>query len=288
MNEFQHFLVTRFNLKIKGWDTTKNAESVLTDSWLQNRFELFETYCLPSVINQTDQDFIWYVCFDTETPQAYKKKIVKIEEKCRNFHPLFVDGSENYVHAVTQAITDELLTNDAPYIITTRMDNDDIIHQDFIASIQEAFVPVRDTVIDVREGYQLSIEKAKYQVREYSHPFNAFVSVIERRDSFRTVTDRMHYDWKDYDSVVVVDNKRLWIELVHQKNKANATLANVKKCYTFDAEAFSLEPERVELENKYSIFFSNTMLAIRLYLIGLIRKNSRIEAIARKLKRLFS
>ena len=60
-NEYKHFLITRFNLKKKGWETTKNNEKIQTEEWLRHRFELFEAYCLPSVINQSNQDFIWYV-----------------------------------------------------------------------------------------------------------------------------------------------------------------------------------------------------------------------------------
>jgi hypothetical protein len=44
---FKHFLATRFNIRIGPRDTTKNGETLLDDSWMDNRFKLFENYSLP-------------------------------------------------------------------------------------------------------------------------------------------------------------------------------------------------------------------------------------------------
>ena len=86
---FQHFLITRFNLRLSEWQTTKRGESVLSEAWLNNRFELFKTYCLPSVKQQTNQNFTWLVCFDSETPTFYKDEIAKIAKSYANFKPLY-------------------------------------------------------------------------------------------------------------------------------------------------------------------------------------------------------
>ena len=64
----QHFLLTRFNLKLKEWQTTKQGESVGSELWLTKRFELFRKYCLPSVKQQTNQNFI-------KTPIVFKNEI---------------------------------------------------------------------------------------------------------------------------------------------------------------------------------------------------------------------
>ncbi len=52
MKKFQRYIITRFNLKVEAWTTTKNDQKVRTEDWLKHRFELFEKYCLPSVVNQ--------------------------------------------------------------------------------------------------------------------------------------------------------------------------------------------------------------------------------------------
>ena len=72
---FYHFLITRFNLKNPDWDVTKNNEALLDEKWMDERFELFSNYCLPSVINQTNKNFKWLVFFDTSTSKIYQEKI---------------------------------------------------------------------------------------------------------------------------------------------------------------------------------------------------------------------
>lgn len=288
MNDYKHFLITRFNLKVEAWKTTKNAEEVRTEAWLKNRFELFESYCLPSVMNQTNQHFVWYVFFDVDTPDLFRGKVDEIAAKYANFRPVYIDGLEALVGAVTGLIEGGIENGRPQYVITTRMDNDDIIHKDFIKRIQEAFVPVHGTVIDAREGYQLSIEKHKSEVREYTHPFNAFVSVIEKSTACKTVLSKMHYDWAKSDNVIVIDDARLWIELVHQRNKMNATRKDIKKIVAFDYEDFKLKKESFEWESKYAIYFSNALIDVKRFLIKQVKRNKRVENIARKMKGLVS
>ena len=71
-----HFIITRFNLRI--WQQDKNNIPTHTSEWLEHRFELFEKYCLPSVENQTNKNFIWLCMFDKETPAPYKERIRNI------------------------------------------------------------------------------------------------------------------------------------------------------------------------------------------------------------------
>ena len=52
MQEFQHIIITRFNLRNHQWSNrTKNNTPVLTESWLEDRFDLFENFCLPTAAN---------------------------------------------------------------------------------------------------------------------------------------------------------------------------------------------------------------------------------------------
>ena len=127
----QHFLITRFNLKLKEWKTTKQGESVLSETWLTNRFELFKTYCLPSVKQQTNQNFKWLVCFDSETPDVFKAAINQMAASYSNFQPLYIDGFTDALEAITKTITSYLSASDT-HIITTRLDNDDAVHKLFI------------------------------------------------------------------------------------------------------------------------------------------------------------
>ena len=67
---FEHFIITRFNLPIYSKTKSGNISSTET-KYLDNRFKLFMNYCLPSIKQQTCQNFKWLVLFDINTPDEY-------------------------------------------------------------------------------------------------------------------------------------------------------------------------------------------------------------------------
>lgn len=71
--ELHLFFLTRFNILL--WQKDKEGSPVRTKKWLNHRFSLFEKYCLPSIKNQTCQDFEWIVLLDSTTPEIYKSKM---------------------------------------------------------------------------------------------------------------------------------------------------------------------------------------------------------------------
>jgi hypothetical protein len=283
LSEYQHFLITRFNVKVDGWKTTKNSEEVRTEAWLKNRFYLFERYCLPSVMNQTRQSFLWYIVLDSDTPMVYQEKMLQLIESYANIELIFIDNLKQLNGVLRKTIKQKLETLPVEYIITTRLDNDDLIHKNFIKSIQQKFQPSTRRVVDIREGYQLSIENKKSQIRLYRHPFNAFITLIEHRSDFRTIFSGSHYGWREVKPLSIIE-ERLWIELVHDQNKVNQRLDRVKKEYDFAYEDFSLEKEMIVLESRYRIFVSNRILSLQLLMIKFLKSNRYMEAFARKIK----
>ena len=66
--KYIHYILTRFNVDLYNknntkWQKDKNGTNIDPEIWLENRFKLFETYCLPSIINQTSKNFKWIVLF---------------------------------------------------------------------------------------------------------------------------------------------------------------------------------------------------------------------------------
>lgn len=61
MSWFDHFILTRFNVRVPGWARQTD------DDWLRNRISLFERYCVTSVANKTSKEFRWLVFFDVST-----------------------------------------------------------------------------------------------------------------------------------------------------------------------------------------------------------------------------
>ncbi|MFU8764585.1 MAG: glycosyltransferase, partial [Haliea sp.] len=89
---FDHFLITRFNLRNPRWTSSRSQHPALSEAWLQDRFDLFEQYCLPGVAAQSAAGFTWLVYFDVETPAQWLPRIQGYQRDCPQFQPVFVDG----------------------------------------------------------------------------------------------------------------------------------------------------------------------------------------------------
>ncbi len=268
----KHFLITRFNLRVEEWKTSKTGIPVLTEDWLKNRFVLFENYCLPSVQNQSVQDFCWFVFFDTETPKKYKSRITELSLEYKNFRPIYIEGMANLIRSVKENILKKISENDE-FIITTRLDNDDILHKDFIKSIQLLYKPVNNTVVDLRKGYQVTLNKNhNQQIRKITNDFNPYVSLIEMAEQCNTVLSRNHKKWRNAVSSIIYNEKPLWCELVHEENMLNATRKNTLRSYSINNQDFGLNGEFKFEDSFFPVFFSNSVLRIKFFLSKIKQK----------------
>jgi hypothetical protein len=250
---FKHFLATRFNVRIGGSDATKNGEAILDDSWMDNRFELFENYCFPSVINQSNQNFKWCIYFDSHTGEVYKQRIKKLTEAYSNFHIFFIDGiGELKPHLINFIQSTENL--DCDYVITSRLDNDDLIHRDYIKTIQQLFRPFHIAVIDLRTGFKINIEEGACEIRNYTQSFNPFISLIEKKEFVETVFNQMHHEWHKAKRVIPYYDRQLWIELVHKKNWINTANRQLDYSLKFDENEFGIHGKiLLKKDSKYFV-----------------------------------
>ncbi len=214
---FQHYIITRFNLRRKDWSTTKNNEAVLSDAWHEERFELFKNYCFPSVKNQTNQNFKWLVFFDVTTPEIYKEKIKKFEVEYQNFTPFFIDGMELFIPSIIETVT---RLDTKKYIITSRLDNDDCLHKNYINVVQSYFDNQNYMAIDIVEGYGMKVGK-NVKIGKMLHSYNPYISLIELKQNFKTVWHKGHTHWKYEKNILEVTNKPSWLTIIHLKNKSN-------------------------------------------------------------------
>ncbi|MGG7036575.1 MAG: glycosyltransferase [Flavobacterium sp.] len=214
---FQHYLITRFNLRNPKWDVTKNNESLLTDAWMEDRMWLFDNFCFPSVTAQTNQDFEWLLFFDSTTSGNYKNRILNQVKDHANIKVFFIDGMPAFYPEIRKYIEQN---NPKPFLITSRIDNDDCIHKGFIHEIQSQFRQQEYQAIDVIKGYTLQV-KPTYILGKKEHIFNPFISLIEKNDNPKTVWFSDHNMWKKETRITQISNKRLWLSVIHEKNKVN-------------------------------------------------------------------
>ncbi len=242
MGDLQHFILTRFNLLL--WNKDKGRKPVRTIAWLENRFSLFEHYCLPSIVNQTCLVFEWIVLFDSETPERFKERIREFQAKCPQLIPIFVEpkNGRHFAEIFRREVTKRLKTE---RIITTYLDNDDALDVRFVEDVQQRATKLNDgTFIFYTHGYQLFTDY-HYILRIYS-PRNHFVSVVERNDAsvVRTIYGYgSHYYINKIKGARIeyIQDEPMWCEVVHERNMGNDAYVLLKAKMIGDTELLRRE-----------------------------------------------
>lgn len=237
---YQHYIITRFNVKQSDWND-KNALLLLNESWLKERFKLFEDFCFPSVRAQTCKNFKWLVYFDTDTPEPYKKLIQSYAKALPNLLPVFIPHMEYLITSIKDAVLAGLDTARGlkNIIVTTRLDNDDLLHENFVQVVQ-SFIKtngIRSGVIDIPAGYCLKIkpEPLLSQSTQFSNPFITYIEPYTSTNKLLTVMDRPHYKWVYSAKTFFIEKRRLWMQMIHEKNAFNkfqGVLVNNDKTFT--------------------------------------------------------
>jgi Putative rhamnosyl transferase len=204
-----HVVLTRFNLPSKGAESYIRAK----DGWLAERVELFETYCLPSVVAQTDRRSKWIIYFDPESPQWL---LDRIKGHGDAYTPVF---RAEVSRAELRADIAALFEVKSAELLTTNLDNDDGLAADFVARL------CVEGGRGQRAAYYLSNGLIKSPTGLYGHrdPHNAFVSVREGWDEPITCWGHWHNKMHQHMPVVELGGAPGWLQVVHGGNVSNRT-----------------------------------------------------------------
>lgn len=246
---FAHFLITQFNLlQFPLGKELKKGEEWL--SWTRERVKIFREYCLPSLDNQTCKDFTWLIYFDIKTPDEFQYLIDELKK--RDYIKIcFSEGNDGFMADHISDIKN--LSKDSEWIISSRIDNDDIFHKDAIKVIQEAFHPIDEYMISLTSGYTLNLQTL--QMGHYYYPECPFISIIEKceKEELKSIFYKSHSHWDQlklriFDEIVKKDKKTTfiidqpyWIQLVHGKNVSNSEKRGLPVVRQKDLSAFNLE-----------------------------------------------
>lgn len=210
---FSHVILTRFNIR---WDEQPTGPSLGTNlDWLRDRFELFEQYCLPSILKQTRSSFSWILFFDHETPQEFADRARALSALHPGIRPVFCGVLTPDI--LRQSILDAL-PDQPQWLLTTRLDNDDGLHEDFVRDVQDAQRFAGAEVINCPFGIVLQGSRT-YKQR---HGSNAFISLSEPTSDFQTVLSiaRHVYAAETY-PVQQVGRSPRWLQVIHGRNVSN-------------------------------------------------------------------
>ncbi|MEO2064647.1 MAG: glycosyltransferase [Christiangramia sp.] len=217
---FDHFLITRFNLKKKDWLEDKNRQNVLDEDWLNHRIDLFSSYCLPSVLGQKEKEFKWLIFFERDSPTPVNNLIKKLNSY-PFIEPIFLSGYEEF-QSDLPSIVQSRLNCDSEYVVTTRLDNDDALHKDFIKYLHDSFELKNNFLIDFPSGLFLELEGMIKLGHTFS-PYNQFISLVESLEDHEIITvfGKEHDKWGEDYEIKSVKLNYAWLQITHSRNKIN-------------------------------------------------------------------
>jgi hypothetical protein len=182
--------------------------------WLENRLVLFKRYCLPSVIAQSNQDFTWLLYFDETTPRDYLRKIRDLIAGHENIKIRLGGLFTPKIHAADVRAE---LDPDTEWAVTTRLDNDDGWHRDFVKNLHEQLR------FDRREFLNFPTGIIYYRDRTYlyRHSSNAFLSFCEPADDLSTVICANHIFAGEVAPIRQLSGPPAFLQAVHGGNQSN-------------------------------------------------------------------
>lgn len=191
--EFKHLLISRLNVFYK----TKMAERGFDpEDWILDRVEIFKKFCLPSILNQSNKNFYWFFYIDTKTPQDVINDL-EIIFKSYLFIKLISHHYESFnIRKYLQSDILQYLGSDFQYLISSRVDTDDMLHKDYIKNAQMRFNHQKYEAINFNKGlvYHVPTGVSSMMV----HRYNAFMSLIEKspENDFQTAFYKQHTKYR--------------------------------------------------------------------------------------------
>lgn len=212
----QHLVITRFNVVIN-----RDDNSLPSSEWLEQRMRLFEMYCLPSIKAQTCQNFKWLILMSESTPKDVRNRMEQFQKQVPMIQVIYIGPIKNITTFYHQLAFD--FAEGSPYILTTRLDNDDVVAPTYIADIQRVATSLTNvpTVLSFPHGCQLFINDSVGLGLFWR--LNHFISMLERLDdTTHTVLDFDHTQISHKASIHCENTVYpVWGELVHGGNVSN-------------------------------------------------------------------
>jgi hypothetical protein len=211
MKDTQHFLLTRFNVT----DKLKSTPGLEVE-WLNHRFDLFEQYCLPSVAKQRSLNFSWLVHFDARTNSAMLDRFKELVAGLPVVVVLVDPSGPIRRELACRAISEQLLPA-TKWVLTSRIDNDDAIADDYMLRVQQELSGKTAAFATFSNGYEWG--RGRLYTRHY--PLSPFVSRIEPVEDFRSVWEARHRRVTSFGEWYKIDGPPAWIQVVHGENLSN-------------------------------------------------------------------
>lgn len=240
-SQFCHVVQTRFSMRAR-WGFQE-----FPLDWLEERLELFDAYCLPSVAGQSCGNFLWHVYCDRDTDPAVLGELEKRAENVPQMRlALTGPGCDTPVTHVLGAAR----AGDRA-VLTTRLDSDDAIARRYVEAIQayaDSFVEGEGEtlLLNFPRGFQL--DRASGRLHFDWMPRSSFHTLFERVSTgLTTVLAGNHSKFHEIHPTEHDDSIPAWLMVIHGGNVLNT----LREYYTGEADPtrlveFCVSPTKVD------------------------------------------
>jgi hypothetical protein len=222
----KHYLVTLWNVDL--YDL----------GWLERRQKIFERFTLPSVEAQTNKNFEWLLISDARTPESFQKVLNGyparvLYQDWENYNWAVPDASLSKtmqlavrIETVGDVIAKFIGEQNTDFVVTSRLDNDDMLASEFVATVQKHAQAEWKT--RTADKFWLSLVRGYRWHEDKMYPFNSlansFVSFVENPSDLKTCYTSVHTLAKAGEYPIVGIRKGQvpqWAEVVHGENVLN-------------------------------------------------------------------
>ena len=214
----EHLLLTRFNVQVPGF-AEQYGERYLDDEWLAGRLRLFNSYCLPGVLNQLTQDFRWYIFVDSGTPRTLLDKLTtglpRLAKVVSIHGVLTAQSLESTISAGTTGRPDRR--------ITSRLDSDDVLAPTYMATVQRVARREQDPQCLFAINFPIGMQASGRKTYITASPKGPFVSLVEPAASSLPwgVLSLEHRNLGQSVAVKQRYGRPAWVQVLHGGNLAN-------------------------------------------------------------------
>jgi len=257
-------LLTRFNVRVAD-------RPPASEDWLKDRLTRFRSYCVPSVEQQQNPFDDWIVFIDEESPQWFREEL---DDTSRGGEVFVVETVRGVFSggAVTKILNDRFAGLN---VLTTRLDNDDVLSRDFAARIRAASLP-EGSLLTFVHGAQLFGQSAF--LRPY--PANPFLTYRSPNDFDAESTHVFTYQHDEFHFHVPVvrlkTSEPMWLQVVHTNNIANEVVGLPMNSPKMQSRFPGVEVAR---QGRLIFALRFTKAVVRI-LFRLVRKPARIRELA--------
>jgi len=239
-----------WNIKVS---SDKHKSELFGKKRMALRFRLFEKLTLPSLRNQTDDDFKCVILGSDQMPENYQLKLLDLIEGHENISFLPMPPMQHHV-AIGRALA-QAKDSTADLFTSFRLDDDDMLRKTYIEDLkhkvelaERLIEPGKPLVTSFNSG--MFMEKTKYGNIVYDvverTPGAQGTAMTTRVDEARNVFTRNHRKLPAFFRTVSYIEGPVWLRTVHSNNIANPKITGRRNI---------IEPDKIEnlLESNFGL-----------------------------------